>query len=124
MWKYCRAVRGFRAWVMLIFMAAKPGTPLLDVQCPCCDATLRVDPETGAVITFEEKKRPAQVEDMADAVKRIKREESEREGRFNKAVQAERSHQEILNKKFDELFKKAKEDPDSGPPVKKPFDWD
>jgi len=96
----------------------------LDVQCPCCEAKLRIDPETAAVITWEEKKRAAPVEDMAEAVQRIKREESERENRFNKAVQAERSHKDVLNKKFDELFKKAKEDPDSGPPVKKPFDWD
>lgn len=30
---------------------------------------------------------------------------------------------DILNRKFDELFKKAKEDPDKGPP-KRDFDFD
>jgi predicted nucleotide-binding protein (sugar kinase/HSP70/actin superfamily) len=109
---------------MLAFMPETPASPLIDVLCPCCEAKLRVDAVTGAVIAWDEKKRAAPVEDMAEAVKRIKREEAERESKFNKALQAERSHQDVLNKKFDELLKRAKSDPDAGPPVRKPFDWD
>ena len=31
----------------------------LDVTCPCCEALLKVDPETGAVVWVDKKKGPA-----------------------------------------------------------------
>jgi len=102
---------------------AKPSTPLLEVKCPCCEATLRIDIDTGAVITHEAKVRANQVEDLHIAVARIKKEESERDAKFAKAMAAEKANKDILNRKFDELFKKAKEDPDQGPP-KRDFDFD
>ncbi|MEP7364511.1 MAG: hypothetical protein ABI972_14745 [Acidobacteriota bacterium] len=101
----------------------KPSTPLLEVKCPCCEAILRVDVDTGAVITHEEKVRASHVEDLNVAVARIKKEESERDAKFAKAMAAEKANKDILNRKFDELFKKAKEDPDQGPPAR-PFDLD
>jgi hypothetical protein len=82
-----------------------------------------VDIDTGAVITHEEKVRASYTEDLGAAVARVKREESERDAKFAKAVAAEKANKDILNRKFDELFKKAKEDPDQGPP-KRPFDLD
>ena len=102
---------------------AKPSQPLLEILCPCCEATLRIDIDTGAVITHEAKVKQGPVEDLHSAVARLKREESERDAKFAKAVAAEKANKDILNKKFDELFKKAKEDPDKGPP-KRAFDCD
>lgn len=102
---------------------AKPSTPLLEVKCPCCEAMLRIDVDTGAVITHEAKVRANQVEDLHTAVARIKKEESERDAKFAKAMAAEKANKDILNRKFDELFKKAKEDPNQGPP-KRDFDFD
>ena len=102
---------------------AKPSTPLLEVKCPCCEAVLRIDIDTGAVITHEEKLRTSHVEDLNVAVARIRKEESERDAKFAKAMAAEKANKDILNRKFDELFKKAQEDPDKGPP-KRDFDFD
>lgn len=102
---------------------AKPSQPLLEVLCPCCEATLRIDIATGAVITHEAKAKAGPVEDLHSAVARLKKEESERDARFAKAVAAEKANKDVLNRKFDELFKKAKEDPAEGPP-KRPFDFD
>jgi len=96
---------------------------LLEVQCPCCDALLKVDVETGAVITHKEKERPKPVEDLAAAVAKIKADEAARGAKFQAQVDRERSSKDILNKKFDELLKQAKDDPDKGKPVK-PFDLD
>jgi hypothetical protein len=87
---------------------------LIEVQCPCCDATLRIDPVTRAVITHQVKAKPAPVEDLSAAVRRIKEEESQRGD----------NHQAVLNKKFDALFKQVKEDPDSLQPRPKDIDWD
>ena len=97
---------------------------LIEVQCPCCEATLRVDPATRAVITSKAKEKPAPVEDLSAAVRRIKEEEAQRGDKFQKHVEDQRNYQAVLNKKFDALFKQVKEDPDSLQPRKKDIDWD
>jgi hypothetical protein len=95
---------------------------LFEVLCPCCEATLRIDAETRAVITHKAKERPAPVEDLAAAVRRVKDEEAGRDSKFQKHVEDQRNHQAVLNKKFDALFKQAHEDPESLQPRKK--EWD
>jgi predicted nuclease with TOPRIM domain len=102
-------------------MAAK--APLFEVLCPCCEATLKIDPETRAVISHKEKEKPHIVEDLKDAVQRLKREEARREEVFQKHVDAQKTHKDVLARKFDELFKQAKENPDTGP-FKKEIDLD
>ncbi len=97
---------------------------LIEVRCPCCDATLRIDPETGSVITHKEKERPAPISDLQAAVSKLKQEEAGRDEKFRKHMDQEKARQGILNKKFDELFKQAKEDPDSLQPRRKEIDWD
>ena len=89
---------------------------LFDVECPCCHATLKVDPETRAVIAHTEKVRPRPIEDLAAEVSKLKGEGARREQLFQKSFEAEKSHGKVLEKKFDELFKRAKENPDLTPP--------
>ena len=101
-----------------------PGKPLLELTCPCCEAVLRIDPATSAVITCKEKEKPKPIEDLRTAVSRLKQEEVERDEKFRKSVEEQKSRQEVLNRKFDELFKQAKEDPDSLQPRRKEIDWD
>jgi len=96
---------------------------LLELKCPCCEATLKVDPETAAVITHKAKEKPAPVEDLSKAVARLKEEEAGRDAKFRKSFEEEKSRKDVLNKKFDELFKQAKEDPDMQP-RRKEIDWD
>lgn len=97
--------------------------PLFDVKCPCCQAELRIDPETRAVITSKEAERPRPIEDLAAAVQRLKGEAGRREEAFQKSFQAEKMQSQVLSKKFDELLKKAKEEP-IGPPPKRDIDLD
>jgi len=102
---------------------ASPKTRLLEVICPCCEAELKVDPATGAVITHKAKEKPKSVDDLAAAARKLKEEAARRDEVFEKHVQAEKSHMDVLNKKFEELFKQAKEKPDTGP-FKKDIDLD
>lgn len=97
---------------------------LIEVQCPCCEAMLRIDIETKSVITHKLKEKPPPVEDLSAAVRRIKEEESQRDAKFQKHVEDQRNHQAVLNKKFDALFKQVQDDPDSLQPRKKDIDWD
>jgi len=89
-----------------------------DVQCPCCEATLKIDASTESVLTFEAKEKPPPVEDLNAAVAKLKGESARREQVFQKSLADQKSHHEVLAKKFDELFKKAKENPDIAPPKK------
>ena len=43
----------------------------LDVTCPCCEALLKVDPETGAVVWLDKKKAPAK--NFDDLVHRVEK---------------------------------------------------
>ena len=96
---------------------------LIEVKCPCCDATLQIDPELKAVISHQEAEKPHVVEDMAAAVQRLKGEEARRAEVFDKSFAQHKSHQQVLERKFDELLKQAKDKPDD-PPPKRPFDFD
>jgi hypothetical protein len=91
---------------------------LFDVQCPCCHAKLQIDPNTKAVITFEEPPRQRTVEDIEAAARALKGESARREELFQKSVEANKSSADVLSRKFDELLKKAKSDDPTKPPPK------
>ena len=63
------------------------------------------------------------IEDMGAAVQKLKTEEARRGEVFQKSFDDHKSHHKVLERKFDELLKQAKENPDVAPP-KKPFDFD
>ena len=96
---------------------------LVEVRCPCCEAVLKIDVETRAVISHKVPEKPKPIEDLAAEVAKLKGAAGRREEVFQKSFEAEKMHGKVLEKKFDELFKQAKEDPDS-PPPKRLFDLD
>lgn len=96
---------------------------LIEVKCPCCDATLQIDPELRAVISHQEAEKPHVVEDIAVAVQRLKGEEARRAEAFDKSFAEHKSHHQVLERKFDELLKQAKDKPEA-PPPKRPYDFD
>ena len=98
-------------------------TGMFEVACPCCDAILKIDPETQAVIAHKVPERPRPIEDLAAEVAKLKGEGARREEVFRKSFEAEKTHGKVLEKKFDELFKRAKEDPNTGP-MKRDIDLD
>ncbi|HLK62124.1 MAG TPA: hypothetical protein VKU19_01695 [Bryobacteraceae bacterium] len=104
-------------------MAKGKGTGMFEVVCPCCDATLKIDPETRAIIAHTVKEKPRPIEDLAAEVEKLKGAGARREEVFQKQMAAEKTHGKVLEKKFDELFKRAKEEPDTGPRVRD-FDLD
>jgi hypothetical protein len=89
---------------------------LFEVECPCCNTILKIDPETRAVIAHAVPQKPPVIEDLAAAVAKLKGEVGRRDEVFRKQVEAEKSHGRVLEKKFDELLKQAKENPDKTPP--------
>lgn len=97
---------------------------LFQVECPCCQAKLKVDPETRAVISHTAPPEKRTVEDLDAAMAKLKGEEERRDQLFRDQFEANKSHGKVLEKKFDELFKQAKSDPDSLKPRVRDIDLD
>lgn len=77
---------------------------------------MKIDPATQAVISYQEPERPRTVESLEEAVARLKGEAARREEMFRRSVEAEKRHGEVLQRKFEELLREAREKPDVGPP--------
>ena len=92
----------------------------IDVICPCCEAKLKIDPETAAVVWVEKKKGPAR--DFDDLVGRVASQKSSIDEKFARSVQQTKRAKDILDRKFEEAKKRAAESPQTKAPH--PFDDD
>jgi hypothetical protein len=77
-----------------------------------------VDPETRSVIAHTVPEKPRPIEDLAAEVAKLKGAGARREEVFQKQFEAEKTHGKVLEKKFDELFRRAKENPDLAAPIR------
>ena len=84
---------------------------VFEVECPCCKAARKVDSETQAILSHKEPVKPPVIEDLHEAVQKLKGAEQQRDQVFRKQVEAEKSHGKVLEKKFEELLKQAKSEP-------------
>jgi hypothetical protein len=85
----------------------------LDIVCPCCEALLKIDPETGSVV-WADRKKP-KPKDFDDLVTRVQSNKSVLDEKFARSVRQTKHSAEILDKKFEEARKRAETD-DSRPP--------
>jgi hypothetical protein len=97
---------------------AKGKRGLIEASCPACGATLKVDPETGAVISHQVAEKPREIESLEAGVARLQHDASRREDAFRKSVEEHKTHHQVLEKKFDELLRQAREKPDEPPPLR------
>jgi|SRR5579862_1406442 len=102
-------------------MSKKP-TPF-EVACPCCGASLKIDAEVKAVIAHTPKAIPKTFEDMEAAARAMKEQDSRKESLFRQSVEAQKNQADLLEKKFQEALRRAKETPDTGKPLRD-FDLD
>ena len=95
--------------------------PAFEVTCPCCNAVLKVDAQTKALISHTAAVKPKMFEDIEAAARAMKEQDSRRDSIFRQSVEAQKHASDLLEKKFQEAVKKAKESPDTGKPIR---DWD
>jgi hypothetical protein len=105
-----------------LFMAKSSSEPF-EVGCPCCNAVLKIDPETKAVLSHVAAVKPKTFNDFEAAAKAMREQEGRKESIFRQAVDAQKNNASLLEKKFQEAVKKAKETPDEGRPLRD-FDLD
>ena len=80
-----------------------------DVTCPCCNAVLKVDAEIKGVIAHTAAVKPKMFADMEEAARAMKEQDSRRDSIFRQSVEAQKHASDLLEKKFQEAVKKAKE---------------
>ena len=90
------------------------------IICPCCEATLVIDAQTGALIAHEAKAKPvASFEEMA---KGMEKQKQVREQIFAQELGSLKDRERLLEEKFREAMKRAEQDKDK--PYKNPLDLD
>ena len=95
-------------------MSDKPHATI-QVTCPCCDAILTVDPSLPVVLDHKLPARPQVVAEMKDVRKHLQEEAARRDEKYQQLAEAEKNKSKVLEAKFQELFKKAKEEPITKP---------
>ena len=87
----------------------------IQVSCPCCDAILTIDSSLSTVLTHKLPERPQIIAQLKDAVKFVKEEATKRDEKYQQIAEAEKNKSKVLEAKFQELLKKAKEEPITKP---------
>ena len=95
-----------------------------EVTCPCCGGLLTIDAENHAVIGHVAAERPKTFGDLDEAARAMHEQEGRRDSIFRQSVEAERQRGDLLEKKFQEALRRAKESPDIDKPLIRDFDLD
>src|ERR1043165_6199825 len=95
-------------------------TSRFTIICPCCEATLTIEAQTGAMISHEEKAKPlAALDEMVEGLDKQKQ---VREQIFTQELSSMKDRDRILQEKFQEAMKRADKDKDK--PYRNPLDLD
>jgi len=74
--------------------------PAFEVTCPCCNAVLKVDPQTKAVISHTAAVKPKMFEDIEAAARAMKEQDSRRDSIFRQSVEAQKHASDLLEKEI------------------------
>src|SRR5262249_52380264 len=88
--------------------------------CPCCEAKLIVDSQTGALLSHEEKTKP--LASFDEMVKGLNKQKQVREQIFAQELSKMKDRDRILKEKFQEEMKRAEKKKDK--PYFNPLDID
>ena len=80
------------------------------VLCPDCGSTLKIDSETGAVLSHESAVSKAKLGSFEEAARENTRRKERAEDLFAATVEREKNKSAILDKTFKEALEKAQKD--------------
>src|SRR3954462_10561540 len=86
----------------------------IDVQCPCCQATLIIDTNLQRVVRHVEAERGDKPE-LSNADRILADAEARREALFEQSFNAEQNRDDALTRRFEEALKQAKQEPITKP---------
>jgi hypothetical protein len=94
---------------------AKKRQDIFEVACPDCGAMMRIDAETGVLVSHTPAPRKRMFEDLESAAQAMREQNERKESIFRQSVDAEKNKADLLEKKFAEALRKAKDAPDVKP---------
>jgi hypothetical protein len=97
-----------------------PDNSRFTIICPCCEATLTLDAQTGAIISHEEKTKP--VASFDEMLKGLDKQKQQRDQIFQQELGSHKDRERLLEEKFREAMKRAEKDKDK--PYINPMDVD
>ncbi len=103
-------------------MAKAKREKIFEVACPDCGAMLRIDGTTGVLVSHTSTPRKRMFEDLESAAQAMRAQDERKESIFRQSVDAEKNKADLMEKKFAEALRKAKEAPE-GKPLRE-FDLD
>ncbi len=98
-------------------MSNKPST-IFEVTCPDCGGILRVDARLRTVVSHTSAPRKRTFEDFETAARAMREGEERKQSLFRQAVDAEKNKEDLMEKRFAEALKKAKESPAAERPLR------
>jgi hypothetical protein len=90
------------------------------IICPCCETTLTIDAQTGAMISHEEKKKI--LGSFEDLKGNLVKQKEQRDNIFAQEMSSMKDRERLLDEKFKEAMKRAGDETLS--PYKNPLDMD
>ena len=97
--------------------------PAFDVTCPECGGVLRIDVSSRAVISHTPAPRKRTFESFETAARAMRESEERKESLFRQAVDAEKNKDDVMEKRFAEGLRRARESPTTERPLRD-FDLD
>lgn len=94
---------------------AKTKEKTFEITCPDCAAVIKVDAVSGLVLSHTPAPRKRMFEDLETAAKAMREQDERKESIFRQSVDAEKNKAELLEKKFAEALRKAKDAPEGKP---------
>lgn len=90
------------------------------IICPCCEANLTIDAQTGALLAHEEKKKI--LGSFEDLKGNLEKQKQTRDIIFEQEMSSIKDRERLLEEKFKEAMKRAEGEPNT--PFKNPLDFD
>jgi len=95
-------------------------TSRFTIICPCCEAAMTIDAQTGSIISHQDKARP--LASFDEMVKGLDKQKQVREQIFSQELNSMKDRDRILEEKFQDAMKRA--DKDKNKPYRNPLDLD
>jgi clan AA aspartic protease len=98
---------------LFLFLAGKKAAEPIHITCPHCNTKLEIDTELAAVLSHEPP--PVPKHDFDEQLKVVSEAEQKRDEVFRQQMDAQKERARLLERKFEESFKKTKDQPVTKP---------
>ena len=86
----------------------------IELECPCCHTQLVVDVNLGRIVSHKERER-ADKPELTEAGRILAEEARRREALFEQSVEAEKTRDDALTRRFEEALRQAHDEPVTKP---------